>query len=1155
VQDLVWRQAERTPDAAAVLAGHAMLSYAELRSRACRVANALRERGVQRGSRVGLCMERGVDMLAALLGIVEAGAAYVPLDPEFPQDRLVYMAEDAGLALLVTERAVAHKLPWPAERSLLLDEESNWIASLTDAASEERASSDDPAYVIYTSGSTGKPKGVVLPHRAVVNFLVGMQAQPGMESSDRLVAVTTLSFDIAVLELLLPLVTGARTVMASRAQALDGEALRRLVESSDATVLQATPAGWRLLLESGWSGKADMKALVGGEPLPAQLARELLDRCAEVWNMYGPTETTIWSTCWRVEEPERGIVIGQPIANTQVHVVDDAGLRCPIGVPGELWIGGDGLATGYLGRPELTADRFIPDRFARSGGGRLYRTGDRGRWRSDGTLEHFGRLDSQVKIRGFRIELGEIESALRTHPDIADALAIVREDRPDDVRLVAYVIPRAGAELRHADLVAHLKQSLPDYMVPQHHVVLDALPRLPNGKVNRNALPVPEAGHREIAISDEPQTELQRVVANVLQAVLGLPDLGLHDDFFSLGGHSLLAARAIGRLNRDLSIKLSLRAIFEAPTVAALSQRVEAEMSQGRPGEDAHITPRADRSIAPLSLVQRRLWFLENLLPGRTVYNTPSAHRLRGRLNEAALERAFQLIIDRHEVLRTSIEVVDDEPRQRIHSKVDVSLFPAEDLSGIDMESREGALLTRLDELVTTPFDLHAAPLFVARLFRISPEEHVLFFMPHHIIWDGWSFDIFYEEISTAYLAFLDGKEPSLAPLEISYGDFSAWQEQWLQSAEFERQADYWRQRLGALSTTPELMSDLPKRPGMSGAGGTEWVSFGRALTDQLRDVGQRTNATLFMTLLAAYCALLRTVGADQQQTVGVPVQGRSLAATEPLMGYFTNLLPVSITVDPEETFVGLTSRIRRVLLEAFAYPDVPPERLLDGQSNAGRRGALYQALFSFQDARHRALDWGNIRHERIEVSQPGATEDFGLWLVEQRSGLVGAITYNADLYLPETARRLRLHFESILDRIVADPEATVASLVTLSDEEQARLLAWQSQDSLEPAPQSDSSGMAPPETETELALAEIWCSLLGVSSIGRGDNFFDLGGHSLLVMQAVEMMQRQVNRRIDPRRYIFESLAQIAHGYDEAAPLPADVGIARRLFRKLRGG
>lgn len=1161
VQDLVWRQAERTPDAAAVLAGSARLSYAELRGRAMRIADALRARGVRRGGLVGLCVERGVDMLAALLGILEAGAAYVPLDPEFPQDRLAYMAQDADLALLVTELSVAHKLAWPKERTLLLDEEANWGEASPDAQGD-RAQPEDPAYVIYTSGSTGKPKGVAVPHRAVVNFLTGMQAEPGLDSTDRLVAVTTLSFDIAVLELLLPLTVGARTILASRAQALDGQALRSLLETSRATVMQATPAGWRLLLEAGWEGATTMKALVGGEPLPPELARELLDRGADVWNMYGPTETTIWSTCWRVDQPERGIVIGRPIANTQVQIVDDQGARCPIGATGEVWIGGDGVAIGYLGRPELTAERFLPDPFSSSDGGRLYRTGDRGRWRSDGTLEHLGRLDSQVKVRGFRIELGEIESVLRTHPAVADALAIVREDRPGDVRLVAYVVPRGEAELAHDELAAHLRRSVPDYMVPQHHVVLDALPRLPNRKVDRNALPVPEAGPRRVAAADEPQTELQRVVAAVFQAVLGLPELGLHDDFFSLGGHSLLAAQAIARLNRDLSIRLSMRSLFEAPTIAALSRLIEAELTQGRSDEMGDIAPRSDRSVAPLSLVQQRLWFLESLHPGRTVYNTPSAHRLRGRIDESALQRAFDYVVGRHEVLRTTIDTVDGEAFQRIHDRVAVKLFPAEDLGAIPADRRDEELRTRLDALVGVPFDLGKSPLFVARMFRLSEEEHVLFFMPHHIVWDGWSFDLFYEEMSAAYLAYLDGGEPGLPPLRVSYGDYCVWQQGWLQSPEFDRQSEYWRARLREQGPVRELMTDMPRQAGMSGTGAMEWVRVSRATADQLRDLGQRHDATLFMTLLSAYSVLLTAVGATGQQRIGVPVQGRTLAATEPLMGYFTNLLPIALAFDPAEPFSKFLARVKRVLLEAFAYPDVPLERLVDAGTIQGRGAAMYQALFSFQDARRRPVDWGNIRHDRIEVAQQGATEDFGLWLVEQRNGLVGGITYNADLYRAASAVRLREHFESILERVIAAPDAPVGSLVSLTPEEAERLRAWAAQESpgspaIAPSPASSPSGPSPasrPGTPTEEALAEIWESLLGVKGIGRGDNFFDLGGNSLLVMQAVGLMERRIGRRVDPRRYIFESLAQIARGYDEAdAVSQYKPGIMDRLFRRMR--
>ena len=561
------RQAKRAPERIALQCGAQQLSYRELEQRAAQLTRALRQRGVGRGHLVGLCLPRGVDMIVAQLAILGSGAAYVPLDPAYPAERLAYMAQDARLTLVLSESSLAPLLSLPDDRSLLLDLDAAFIASQSslplapDALLDARP--EDPAYVIYTSGSTGRPKGVVVPHRAVVNFLASMARAPGLSASDVLVAVTTLSFDIAVLELLLPLCVGARLVLANREEVVDGRALRALLESSAATVMQATPSSWRLLVEAGWMGGNGFKALIGGEGLPPDLAQQLLARVGEqgaLWNLYGPTETTVWSTCWKVVSPEQGIRIGRPIANTQVHVLDAQGQPCPVGVAGEVFIGGAGVALGYLHRAELTEQRFVADPFSQAAGARMYRTGDRGRWCHDGVLEHLGRLDFQVKLRGHRIELGEIEGALATHPTVARAVVIVREDRPDDVRLVAYVVGRdrvpGAGELRE-----HLRATLPEYMLPQHVVNIDAVPLLPNGKMDRSALPVPELAPQGIqsALTDAPQTEAEKQVAAVWQALLGLEHVGRSDNFFDLGGHSLLAMRAVGQMQQHAGILLPLR--------------------------------------------------------------------------------------------------------------------------------------------------------------------------------------------------------------------------------------------------------------------------------------------------------------------------------------------------------------------------------------------------------------------------------------------------------------------------------------------------------------------------------------------------------------------------------------------------------------------
>ncbi len=588
IHELVALEAGRRPEAIAVRSGDSTRSFADVQARADSLARVLRGRGIGRGRRVGLCLRRDADMLATMLGVLKAGACYVPLDPSYPQDRLAYMAGDARLmAVVVSHRELQGLFDGGQVPTLCLDDNGLW-ENVPSTALELDAQLDarpqDPAYMIYTSGSTGRPKGVLVPHRSVVNFMSSMAKTPGLCRDDRLLAVTTLSFDIAVLELLLPLCVGAQLIIADTETARDPFALRALLESSGANVMQATPSTWRMLFDAGWAGRPDLRALSGGESLPVELAERLLEACGEVWNMYGPTETTVWSTCWKVERPREGISIGRPIANTSIWVLDANGQPCPIGVPGEIHIGGAGVTSGYFERPELTAERFIPDTFSGEPDARLYKTGDLGRWRHDGLLEHMGRLDHQVKVRGFRIELGEVEAALLEQPGVKQALVTTATlaERDGDVRLVAYVVPDA---LDVAYLRERLRARLPDYMLPQHVVRLKQMPLLPNGKIDRSRLPAPDAGQSVTATARQPGRPLtpqEMVLAEIWSELLGMGNIAPADNFFDLGGHSLLAMQAIVIAEKRLGIRIHpRRMIFETLEQLAPTDAVQAGRATG----------------------------------------------------------------------------------------------------------------------------------------------------------------------------------------------------------------------------------------------------------------------------------------------------------------------------------------------------------------------------------------------------------------------------------------------------------------------------------------------------------------------------------------------------------------------------------------------
>ncbi|HYM87355.1 MAG TPA: condensation domain-containing protein, partial [Pseudoxanthomonas sp.] len=947
----------------------------------------------------------------------------------------------------------------------------------------------------------------------------------------------TLSFDIAVLELLLPLSVGAQVVLASRDTVMDGGAFMRLLDASAATVVQATPAMWRLLLDAGWKGNPRFKALCGGEPLPHDLATQLLSRCGELWNLYGPTETTVWSTATRIVAGEAGaapdIHIGRPILNTQIWILDEHGEPCPRGVPGEICIGGEGVTLGYLHRPELTAEKFIVDRFgdgyADNAAGQasieilrrpLYRTGDRGRWRNDGNVEHLGRLDFQVKVRGYRIELGEIESNLSSHPEVSRNIVLAREDRPGDMRLVAYVVLAAGSHADEPALAAHLRATLPDYMIPQHIVALATMPLLPNGKIDRKALPAPDLSAQRSQAMVAPRTELERQIAATMAKVLGLPEIGVHDNFFAMGGHSLLAAQLTSRLNRELEISLSLRALFDGPTV----ERLAAIVGQNR--QDPGIQPRApivhlaDQRQAPLSLIQERLKLIEEFNPGQLTYNTPSAHWLNGPLDVEKFDLAFREVMRRQSVLRTTIEEHEGEGIQVVHDSLDTGLADVEDLTHLPLEERLPFLMQRLKTMIETPFQLVGAPLFRARLFKFDTDRHALLFMTHHIIWDGWSFDLFYQNIAEVYGAYLEGREPELPELPVSYLDFSVWHREWVESEEYARQLEFWRNKLGEESDSDsggalDLSGGKSRRPSFSGRGMSQSFQVDRDSTDALRKVGLSMDATLFVVLLTAYLALLNRVTGQKDMIVATPVRGRNSADVEDLMGYFTNLLPLRARIDPERPFAEAVARVKEVMLDSFAHPDIRLEEVARELSSRGSRRitALYQTLFSMQDIRQRVTRWGNLRHERLEVFQPGATEDLGLWLLEGDHGLNAGLVYNADILEDDDVAILRRSYENILQEIVRDPGATVESLTRFRDQRDQLLIQQRrnvSTPQLPAAPRVKRSPVGPTtSTDLEKTIARSMAEVLGMPEVEVEDDFFDLGGHSMGAVQLFQQLRK----------------------------------------------
>lgn len=1158
IETLIARQAAATPDAIAVVAGDARLSYQELERRSNGMAALLRGYGVTAGTLIGISCSRNEHMLVGLLGILKSGAGYVPLDPSFPPDRLSFMAGDAGLRFVVSDRGITD--PWKFDAARRIDTDD---AVASDAPPVSEGSAEDVAYVIFTSGSTGRPKGVRVPHSAVVNFLTSMRHAPGIGTDDRLVAVTTLSFDIAVLELLLPLTVGATVILADRDQVRDSRALAELLARSKATMMQATQSTWRMLLDAGWHGAPAFKALIGGEPLRPDLAARLLAVTAELWNMYGPTETTVWSSCWRVETVDDVIPIGHPIANTRIHVLDNGLRPVPVGVVGEIFIGGEGVTLGYLNRPDLSAERFLPD--PHQPGAVWYRTGDLGRWTADGVVECLGRSDNQVKLRGYRIELGEIEANLTAQSSVAAAVVITREFQPEDVRLVAYVVTRQG-EFDGKALRESLRQSLPDYMIPSHIVELASLPLLPNGKINRAALPLPQAqssadrGRHVAAL-----TPLKSQLLAIMEQVLNLPGIGVEDDFFALGGHSMLAMRLAAQINHEFKLRLPLGTVFHAPTVARLAQAVEQ-------AKTSHVTRRAplvrspQQGLAPATVMQERVRFVEDLLPDTVAYTVPSAHRLRGPFDIQKFSDALKTMVQRQPSLRTIVvqdaSAHDARYIQLVQDSVQVDL-PLIDLTQVSPAQREAELMRLMQLAIDTPIPMERAPLLRTQLYRLADNEHVFLFIAHHLVWDGWSFDLLYDEMAELYGALVEGRQHRLPPLEVSYADFARWHAEWMKGEEFEQQLAFWKARYDKLPPGVLPRSDRPRNGQMTGTGATLWVRVSKQHTDQLHAVARNCDATLNMLCMSLFALVLSTALGHPQVALGVPVRGRIESVLEPVMGFFTNLLPVHVDIDPTATVADTVGTFKTLLAELFSNADVPFERLVQEREVAEhiKKTGLYQALFSFQDARERHRNWGSLQHENILVKQHAATQDIGLWLMEGPAGMEGGLMYNADLYDESTALLLHQAFEIALRQIAQDPHRSVSELLATADHRLAGCLSTAAVIApvsvIAPAPLAASkpaTAAALPTTTvstTERALAEVWAQLLGIDAaqINSNDNFFDLGGSSLLAMRAVIDAEKKLELKVDPRRYVFETLRQVARAYDEVAVEPPKKSMFNTLF------
>jgi amino acid adenylation domain-containing protein len=1066
---LIETQAEQTPDAVALVFEAKQLTYRELNSRANQLAHYLQQLGVVPDSLVGVYVERSLEMVISLLGVLKAGGAYVPLDPSYPSERLAFMVEDAAIPILLTQRHLIEQNPsleWHTATGVCLDTDWDTIAQFSQSNLVSHVDAEQLAYVIYTSGSTGKPKGVQIPHRAVVNFLYAMRQRLDV-GSDVFVALTALSFDIAALELFLPLLVGAQVVILPQAVVTDGIQLSTALDQIEATIVQATPATWRMLLAAGWQGKPNL-LLCGGEALSQELATQLLSRCTSLWNLYGPTETTIWSGIYLIAAAAPSVAIGRPIANTQFYVLDRHHQPVPVGVPGELYIGGAGLARGYLNRPDLTAERFIANPFYRvkewehqethpishsphssiSPSPLLYKTGDLVRYRSDGNLEFLGRTDHQVKVRGFRIELAEIETVLDRHPSVQEAVVLAPVDSSGENRLVAYVVPTAasGAQTQNFsyDLRQFLKQHLPDYMLPSAFLILDGLPLTPNGKVDRRALTAlhPVAPQpREIGAA--PRSPVEELVQGIWSQILEIDPISIDANFFELGGHSLLATQVIARLRQTFQIELPVRALFESPTIAELAEQIKAAR-QTETGLPPAIVPVSRQQPLPLSFAQQRLWFLHQLQPDQSAYNIATAARLQGQLDPSALTQSLNALIQRHETLRTAFRTTDSQPLQVITSSLHLTV-PVIDLRSIPQADQAAEVQRLAREDARSPFDLTQPPLLRVTLLQLNETEHVVLFTMHHIISDGWSMGLLIQELAALYTAYTIRTSVALPPLVIQYADIAVWQQQWLQGEELERQLAYWRRQLQNPPVL-HLPTDRPRPNVQTFQGATYSFSLPACLSQSLKEFSQQEGVSLFMTLLTAFKALLHRYTGQCDILVGSPIANRNWLEMEGIIGFFVNTLALRTDLSNNPTFRALLHRVREVALAAYAHQDLPFERLVEALhlKRDVSHHSLVQVMFTLQTIPTASLQLSNLTLSPLPIETGTAKFDLTLSLEDTTSGLIGRIEYNTDLFETETIGRLTNHFYTLLNGIVANPDQPLTNLPLLTKSEQYQLLvSW----------------------------------------------------------------------------------------------------------------
>ncbi len=1034
-------QASRHPTAWAVVYETTHITYEDLERRSNQLAHYLRDCGVRPEVCVGLHLKQSIDQAVAVLAVWKAGGAYVPLDPAYPQERLAAMLQDSNCQAIIGHTVYTPTMLTRDLQFVAIDYLGQKLDEYPNTPPSDLAQPEHLAYVIFTSGSTGRPKAVMVSHRNIYGLHEAWNTIYSLSHNRILLQLASFSFDVWVGDFVRALCNGAQLVMCPREVVLEPAALYQLVVRERIDYVECVPAVLRLLIEHIRQQQLafpPIQTLVVGADVWYMGEHQTLQALAgvqtQIFNSYGITETTIDSTFFATSMatttiPEQ-ILLGQAFPNVEVYVLDQALQLVPIGVTGELYIGGASLARGYMGQPALTAERFIPHPFNQHNsqyGRRLYRTGDRARWRADAVLEFLGRNDTQVKLRGLRLELGEVEMVLKSHETIADAAVIVR----DEQQLVAYVVPRSAAGYDLRDLIAWLRASLPAHAIPQRFVELSQLPLSPNGKVDRRQLPAPIVAE-DHDLAQQPATAIEAQIAAICGTLLGTPRIDITANLFDLGVHSLLATQIVARIRQAFDVSLPLRLFFADPTVAGLAGHVEREQSDklGSPALTSQIRP----AQIPLSFAQQRLWFLDQLEPGNPFYNIPAAVRIRGQFDRDALQRSINQIIERHEALRTIFTFQDGMPWQVIPPPQPL-LIDLDDLSVQPPEVLQSKLAALMAQEALHSFNLATGPLLRVRALRVAPDEHVILLTMHHIVSDAWSMNILIQEITTLYTANLNRQEVDLPKLPIQYADFALWQRAWFADphaiAVLDQQLNFWRRQLAGPLPTLQLPTDFP-RPEVQSFQGAE-ISFAwpEAMTTALRDLGRQQQATLFMTILAAVKTLLYRYTGQEDLIVGAPITNRHRPELEGLIGFFVNMLVLRSNLAGKPTFREVLRRVRETALETYSHQDIPFEKLVEElqPERTLSRTPLFQVVCALDHTAMSAFEVANLQIDHLRTTTNTAMFDLIIGMVDTGSAIDGTILYNTDLFKQTTVSTMLKHLEEIFQAVVAQPDISILNI------------------------------------------------------------------------------------------------------------------------------